>query len=57
MALDRIADRVVETDLMIMGGGIAGCYCAVKAAKKGLDVTLVEKAKTDRSGSGHSGIS
>ena len=56
MALDKIADKVVETDVMIMGGGIAGCYAAAKAADHGLNVTLVEKAKTDRSGCAAMGI-
>ncbi len=55
MSLDKIANMVTETDVLIMGGGIAGCYCAVKSASKGLNVTLVEKAKTDRSGSGAMG--
>ena len=56
MALERIADKVVETDVLVMGGGIAGCCAAVKAAEHGLSVTLVEKAKTDRSGSAGQGI-
>jgi len=54
MALERIADRVVETDVLIMGGGVGGCPTAAKAAERGLNVTLIEKAKTDRSG--HSGV-
>jgi len=56
MALEQIADRVVETDVLVMGGGIAGCPAAAKAAEHGLHVTLVEKAKTDRSGSAGQGI-
>jgi len=56
MALDRMADRVIETDVMIMGGGIAGCYAAAKAAQHGLHVTLVEKAKSDRSGTAAMGM-
>ena len=56
MALERIADKVVETDVLVMGGGIAGCPAAAKAAEHGLSVTLVEKAKTDRSGSAGQGI-
>ena len=47
MALDRIADKLFETDVMIMGGGIAGCYCAMKAIEQGLNVLLVEKSKTE----------
>ena len=54
MNLNRLADRVIETDVIVMGGGVGGCPAAAKAAEKGLRVTLVEKAKTDRSG--HSGV-
>jgi len=56
MALDKIADKVIETDVLVIGGGIAGCPVAAKAREHGLDVTLVEKAKTDRSGSAAAGI-
>lgn len=45
-----MADRIIETDVLIMGGGIGGCPAACKAAEHGLNVTLVEKAKTERSG-------
>jgi len=55
-ALDKIADKIIDTDVMIMGGGIAGCYCAAKAAQHGLQVTLVEKSKTERSGNAAMGI-
>jgi len=50
MALEHIADRVLETDVLVMGGGIAGCCVAAKAAEHGLNVTLAEKSKTDRAG-------
>jgi succinate dehydrogenase/fumarate reductase flavoprotein subunit len=56
MALDKIADRIVETDVLVIGGGIAGCPAAAKAAEHGLKVTLVEKSKLDRSGSAAQGI-
>ncbi len=56
MALEKIADKVVETDVLVMGGGIGGCPTATKATEHGLKVTLVEKAKTDRSGSAAMGI-
>ena len=56
MALERIADRIVETDVLVDGGGIAGCAAAAKAAEYGLHVTLAEKAKTDRSGTSGQGI-
>ena len=56
MALEQLADKVVETDLLVVGGGIAGCPAAAKAKDHGLDVTLAEKSKTDRSGSAAQGI-
>ena len=57
MALERIADKVVETEVLVIGGGIGGCPAAVKAAEHGLNVTLVEKSKLERSGNAAMGIS
>jgi adenylylsulfate reductase, subunit A len=52
---------VVETDLLILGGGMASCGAAVEAAywakQKGLKVTLVDKAAVDRSGAVAMGLS
>jgi len=56
MSLEQIADKIVDTDVLVVGGGIAGCPAAAKAAEHGLHVTLAEKAKTDRSGSAAEGI-
>ena len=56
MAIEKIVDKVVETDVLVIGGGIAGCPTAVKAREHGLDVTLVEKAKPEKSGSAGQGI-
>ena len=56
MALEQIADKVVETDVLVIGGGIAGCPAAAKAAEHGLSVTLVEKSKLERSGNAAMGI-
>jgi adenylylsulfate reductase subunit A len=51
----------VETDLLILGGGMAACGAAVEAAhwakKNGLKVTLVDKAAMDRSGAVAMGLS
>ncbi|MGA2989787.1 MAG: adenylyl-sulfate reductase subunit alpha [Candidatus Korobacteraceae bacterium] len=51
----------VETDLLILGGGMAACGAAVEAAywakEKGLKVTLVDKAAVDRSGAVSQGLS
>jgi adenylylsulfate reductase subunit A len=52
---------VVETDLLILGGGMASCGAAVEACywakQKGLKVTLVDKAAMDRSGAVAMGLS
>ena len=47
----------VETDVLIIGGGIAGCMAAIKAAEdKKVRVTLVDKSNTLASGCAASGI-
>jgi succinate dehydrogenase/fumarate reductase flavoprotein subunit len=49
-------EREVETDVLVIGGGIAGCWAALSAARtKGVRVALVEKAATLRSGAGGPG--
>ena len=45
----------LESDVLVLGGGIAGCWAAIAAAKKGASVILVEKGATIRSGAGGSG--
>jgi adenylylsulfate reductase subunit A len=51
----------VETDFLILGGGMAACGAAVEAGhwakKNGLKVTLVDKAAMDRSGAVAMGLS
>ena len=43
--LSHIADEVVETDFLIIGGGLAGCMAAIEAKRKGkLDVVIMEKS-------------
>jgi succinate dehydrogenase/fumarate reductase flavoprotein subunit len=46
----------VETDVLIVGGGLAGCMAAIKAAESGVKVTIAEKANTLSSGCGGTGI-
>lgn len=52
---------VVNTDILILGGGMAACGAAVEASywakKHGLKVTLVDKAAMDRSGAVAMGLS
>jgi len=47
--------KEVDTDVLILGGGIAGCWAAIAVARKGLKAILVEKGATIRSGAGGSG--
>jgi len=49
------AERV-KSDVLVLGGGLAGCYAAIAAARKGKSVVLVEKGATKRSGSGGTGF-
>lgn len=48
-------EETVESDVLILGGGIAGCMAAISAAERGQRVVLVEKGATKRSGAGGSG--
>ena len=59
--MDSFETVEVETDLLILGGGMAACGAAVEAAywakKNNLKVTLVDKAAMDRSGAVAMGLS
>ncbi|MFX0036384.1 MAG: FAD-dependent oxidoreductase [Candidatus Hermodarchaeota archaeon] len=48
-------EKEISTDILILGGGIAGCWAAIAVAKKGLKAIIVEKGATIRSGAGGSG--
>ncbi|HEJ84219.1 MAG TPA: FAD-dependent oxidoreductase, partial [Desulfobacteraceae bacterium] len=46
----------IETDVLIIGGGLAGCMAAIKAAEKDISVTIAEKADTRASGCAGTGV-
>ncbi|MEM2425021.1 MAG: FAD-dependent oxidoreductase [Candidatus Bathyarchaeia archaeon] len=48
-------EREVEADVLVLGGGIAGCWAAIEAARRGVKVALVEKGCTIKSGQGGMG--
>jgi len=48
-------EREIDADVLVLGGGIAGCWAAISAARKGLNVAMVEKGATIRSGGGGGG--
>jgi len=37
-------ERKVHTDVLVLGGGIAGCWAAISAAREGAKVAIVERA-------------
>jgi succinate dehydrogenase/fumarate reductase flavoprotein subunit len=45
----------IKTDVLVIGGGIAGLMAAIRAAEMGAKVTMAEKANTLRSGAGATG--
>jgi succinate dehydrogenase/fumarate reductase flavoprotein subunit len=49
-------ENEINTDVLIIGGGIAGSHAAIAAAKRGVKVLVVEKAATKRSGRGGMGV-
>jgi len=48
----KIERKIIDTDILIIGGGTSGCMAAVEAKEKfpNLKVTILEKAHIDRSG-------
>lgn len=48
-------EREIETDVLVLGGGVAGCFAAISAARKGVRVAVLEKGATIRSGAGGTG--
>ena len=49
-------EEEVSCDILVLGGGLAGCYAAIAAARKGKKVIVVEKGATERSGAAGSGF-
>lgn len=45
----------IEVDVLVLGGGIAGCWAAISAARNGVKVALFEKGDVRRSGAGGPG--
>jgi succinate dehydrogenase/fumarate reductase flavoprotein subunit len=43
-------DNVIETDVLVIGGGQAGCFAAIKAREQGVNVTLVDKGYAGKAG-------
>jgi len=48
--LEEINVRVMETDVLVLGAGAAGCGAAIGAQRAGARVLLVDKGKLESSG-------
>ena len=46
----------IVTDVLIMGGGVAGAFAGLMAARRGVKVAIVDKSPVDISGSGGAGL-
>ena len=49
-------EEEASCDVLVLGGGLAGCYAAIATARKGKKVIVVEKGATERSGAAGSGF-
>lgn len=54
--VDYDKENEVSGDVLVIGGGMAGCFAAISAAKKGANVIVVDKASVKISGSGGTGV-
>ncbi len=43
--------EIIKTDVLIIGGGIAGCFAAIRASEMGKSVVLLDKSTIRRGGS------
>lgn len=50
------SEKEYKCDILVLGGGVSGCWAAISAKAKGANVILVEKGATIRSGASGSGF-
>lgn len=48
--------EIIKTDVLVIGGGIAGCFAAIRASELGRSVVLLDKATIRRGGSTAAGM-
>jgi succinate dehydrogenase/fumarate reductase flavoprotein subunit len=58
VAISRNYGKVneVSCDVLIVGGGVAGCHAATSAARHGAKTVLVDRGNAKRSGAGGAGV-
>lgn len=54
--VDYEKETRVSCDVLVVGGGIGGCFAAIHAARRGAKVAVIEKGNTKRSGAAGAGI-
>jgi succinate dehydrogenase/fumarate reductase flavoprotein subunit len=54
--VDYGKENEVSCDVLVLGGGIAGCWAAIGAARSGARVVLVDKGAVETSGAGGAGV-
>jgi succinate dehydrogenase/fumarate reductase flavoprotein subunit len=52
----RIEVIPIDTDVLVIGGGLVGCMAGIKASEYGVKVTIAEKANTLSSGCAGTGV-
>ena len=45
-----LLENVIETGVLVIGGGIGGCFAAIKAREQGVEVLLVDKGYVSKAG-------
>jgi len=51
-----LSQKTIESDVLVIGGGLAGCFAAIRAREMGASVIVAEKADTRRSGCAATGV-
>jgi succinate dehydrogenase/fumarate reductase flavoprotein subunit len=49
-------ENQVTSDVLVIGGGVAGCHAAINAARKGARVVVIDKGPVKRSGMSGAGV-
>jgi succinate dehydrogenase/fumarate reductase flavoprotein subunit len=49
-------ENIINCDVLIVGGGVAGCHAAVSAAKHGARTVVLDRGNAKRSGAGGAGV-
>ena len=49
-------ETTLECDVLVVGGGVAGCRAAIEARKRGASVILADRGNAKRSGRGGAGV-